>query len=106
MGETPLHFKSITELASLIKSKALSPVEVTEAMLTRIQEQDHKYKSYATVMAEQARTSAEAAERANCRRKLPGPSPRCASGRQGPLFHQGSGYDGCRQSPSGPCPRL
>ena len=64
MSETPLHFKSITELASLIKSKALSPVEVTEAMLTRIQEQDHKYKSYATVMAEQARTSAEAAERA------------------------------------------
>ncbi len=64
MTDTPLHFKSITELADLIKSKALSPVEVTEAMLARIQEQDQHYKSYATVMAEQARASAQAAERA------------------------------------------
>ncbi len=39
-------------------------MEVTEALLTRIQEQDPQYKSYATVMAEQARTSAQAAERA------------------------------------------
>ncbi len=40
MSETPLHFKTITELATQIKSKVISPVEVTEAMLTRIQEQD------------------------------------------------------------------
>ena len=64
MSETPLHFKTITELGALIKSKALSPVEVTEAMLDRIQGQDAHYKSYATVMAEQARASAQAAERA------------------------------------------
>ena len=64
MSETPLHFKTITELAALIKSKALSPVEVTEAMLARIQAQDSQYKSYATVMAEQARASAQAAEQA------------------------------------------
>ena len=50
MAETPLHFKTIIEMASLIKSRALSPVEVTESMLNRIQEQDHYYKSYATVM--------------------------------------------------------
>ena len=64
MSETPLHFKTITELAALIKGKALSPVEVTEAMLTRIQERDPQYQSYATVMAEQAKASAQAAERA------------------------------------------
>ena len=64
MSETPLHFKTITELAALIKSKALSPVEVTEALLNRIQELDPQYKSYVTVMAEQARASAQAAERA------------------------------------------
>jgi len=64
MGETPLHFKTITEMASLIKSKELSPVEVTESMLNRIQEQDPHYKSYATVMADQARASAQAAEQA------------------------------------------
>ena len=59
MSETPLHFKTITELAPLIKSKALSPVEVTEAMINRIQEQDPHYKSYARVMGEQARASAQ-----------------------------------------------
>ena len=64
MNDTPLHFKTITELATLLKSKALSPVEVTEAMLNRIQGQDPRYRSYATVMAEQARASAQVAERA------------------------------------------
>ncbi len=64
MSETPLHFKTLTELADLVKSKALSPVEVTEAMLNRIREQDPIYKSYATVMAEQAMESAQAAEQA------------------------------------------
>ncbi len=64
MSETTLHFKTITELVDLIKTKALSPVEVTEAMLSRIREQDPIYKSYATVMAEQAMASAQAAEQA------------------------------------------
>ena len=64
MSETPLHFKTITELATLIQSKALSPVEGTEAMLDRIQRLDPQYKSYATVMADQARASAQTAERA------------------------------------------
>ncbi len=64
MSETPLHFKTISELASQIKSKALSPVEVTGSMLERIREQDPHYKSYATVMAGQARASAQAAEQA------------------------------------------
>ena len=45
MMETPLHFKTITELAALIKAKALSPVEVTDAMLTRIQEQAPRIKA-------------------------------------------------------------
>ena len=64
MAETPLHFKTIIELASLIESKALSPVEVTESILNRIQEHDPHYKSYATVMADQARASTQAAEQA------------------------------------------
>ncbi len=63
INETPLHFKSITELAALIESKAISPVELTDALLTRIEEQDSTYKSYATVMVEQARASAQEAER-------------------------------------------
>ena len=64
MVDTPLHFKTIVEMASLIESKALSPVEVTESTLERISQQDPQYKSYATVMADQARESARSAEQA------------------------------------------
>ena len=64
MTEMPLHFKTILELASMIESKTLSPVEITESALDRISLQDPQYKSYATVMANQARASAQAAERA------------------------------------------
>lgn len=62
MSEIPLHFKTITELSGLIKSKSLSPVELTEMMLARIEKQDPHYKSYATVMETQARAAAKVAE--------------------------------------------
>ncbi|PKB73302.1 MAG: amidase [SAR202 cluster bacterium Io17-Chloro-G7] len=64
MTETPLHFKTITELAGLIHSRQLSPVEVTQAMLGRIDALDSRLKSFATVMAEHALSSAKAAEQA------------------------------------------
>ena len=104
MAETPLHFKTIIEMASLIKSRALSPVEVTESMLNRIQEQDHYYKSYATVMTDQARTSAQAAEQAIAAGNYLGPPPRRTHRRQGPMFHQRCGHDGRHQSFDGPYP--
>ena len=62
MQETPLHFKTISEVAGLIETKQLSPVELTEAILGRIGSIDSRYKSYATVMADQAMASALAAE--------------------------------------------
>ena len=40
MDDTPLHFKTLTEVASLIESRQVSPVEVTEATLKRIEELD------------------------------------------------------------------
>ncbi|ETX01822.1 MAG: hypothetical protein ETSY2_36585 [Candidatus Entotheonella gemina] len=58
-----LHYHTITELAPLIESKALSPVEVTETLLKRIEAVDGHLKAYATVMAEQAMAQARAAER-------------------------------------------
>jgi len=104
MMETPLHFKTITELAALIKAKALSPVEVTDAMLTRIQEQDPQYKSYATVIAEQARVSALAAEVAIAAGNYLGSLPRRTHRCQGFMLHQGNGHNGRYQSLNGPCP--
>ena len=64
MQEAPLHFKTITQVASLIESKQLSPVELTETLLARIDAVDGNYLSYATVMADQAMASARAAEAA------------------------------------------
>ena len=59
------HFtlKTITEIADEIVSKQLSPVDVTSAMLERIDQLDGQLKSYATVIAEQAMAAAQAAER-------------------------------------------
>ncbi len=62
MPETPLHFKTITEIAEQIASKQLSPVAVTYTMLQRIAELDGRLKSYATVMTEHAITAAHKAE--------------------------------------------
>ena len=62
MSETPFHFKTITEIAEAIASKQLSPVDVTTAMLERIEVLDGQLMSYATVMAEQAMAAAQKAE--------------------------------------------
>ena len=57
------HYKTIEELSLLIKNKKLSPVEITENILKRISILDPEYKSYVTVMHEQAITSAQNAEK-------------------------------------------
>ena len=62
MREIPLHFRTITEISEDIAAKQLSPVEVTAAMLQRIEELDGQLKSYATVIAEQAMAAAQKAE--------------------------------------------
>ena len=62
MSETPLHFKTITEISEAIAAKQLSPVEITTAMLQRIDEFDGRLKSYATVMADSAMAAAQEAE--------------------------------------------
>ncbi len=62
MSETPLYFKTITEISELFAAKQLSPVEVTAAMLQRIEMLDERLKSYATVMADHAMAAAQKAE--------------------------------------------
>jgi len=58
----PLHFASLTDVARLIEAGEMSPVELTELMLARIETIDHRLMSYATVMADQAREAARSAE--------------------------------------------
>ena len=57
------HYETIEQLSLLIKNKKLSPVEITENILNRISLLDPEYKSYITVMHEQAITSAQNAEK-------------------------------------------
>ena len=55
---------SATELLELYRERALSPVEVTEAVLERIADADPELNAFVTVTAEAALASAGAAERA------------------------------------------
>ncbi|MDP7650053.1 MAG: amidase, partial [Candidatus Thalassarchaeaceae archaeon] len=68
-----LHYKTITELADLLRTRKVSPVEVTEAMLRRIEELDPRYKSYATVMTDYAMEAAKRAEDEITRGNYKGP---------------------------------
>ena len=73
MGETDVVFQSVAELSRLIKSKQVSPVEVTEAYLTRIDNLDFKFNAYLTVCRQQALNQARQAEAAIARGEYLGP---------------------------------
>ena len=62
MDRSELPFISATELAALIKSREVSPVEATEAYLNRIPLIDAKLNSYITVTADRAIADARQAE--------------------------------------------
>ena len=73
MVNLELHYKTITELAGLLRTREVSPVEVTETMLRRIEDLDPRYKSYATVMADYAMKAAKRAEDEITRGNYKGP---------------------------------
>src|SRR5262245_608321 len=53
-----------TELATLIRRRKISPVEVVDAVLGRIEKPNPKINAYVTVTVDAARREAKAAERA------------------------------------------
>jgi len=61
---TELAFLTIAEASRLIATRALSPVELTEACLRRIETLDNQLDTFVTVTAERARAEAKAAEAA------------------------------------------
>jgi aspartyl-tRNA(Asn)/glutamyl-tRNA(Gln) amidotransferase subunit A len=61
---TELHALSIAEAAGLIATRRLSPVELTEAFLDRIEAVDPQLNAFLLVTAAHARAQARAAERA------------------------------------------
>ena len=62
MNSNELPFLSATELAELIRTRGVSPVEATEAYLSRIEQVDPSLNAYITVTADQARAEARQAE--------------------------------------------
>jgi len=65
---------SATDLAALIRRKKVSPVEVVDAVLDRIERVNPQLNAYVTVTGDEARRHARAAERALGRRSAtPGP---------------------------------
>ena len=64
MDATDLCFTSAVELAALIRRRALSPVEITRAVLERIERLNPRLGAYVLVHAERALTDARAAEQA------------------------------------------
>jgi amidase len=69
---TDLHYLELTEVAHLIQTRKLSPVEVTEAMLDRIAAVDGRLHSYALVTSELAMEQARRAEEEISRRRYRG----------------------------------
>lgn len=62
MNQTPLHYLTLTQVADQIAAREISSVDLTTAMLDRIEQLDGQLKSYATLMADQAMASARAAD--------------------------------------------
>ncbi len=62
MDRNELPLQSVSALAGLIESKQVSPVELVEAYLQRIDDLDFKFNSYITVLWQQALDEARRAE--------------------------------------------
>ena len=68
MSSEELCWMEATELAALVRKKEVSPVEIVEAVLGRIEKVNPRLNAYVTVTAAEARAQARAAERALTRR--------------------------------------
>ena len=58
----PIYYCSLSSAADAIRAGQISPVELTEKLLSRIDSVDGQLMSYATVMTEQAMEAARKAE--------------------------------------------
>ena len=62
MSNPDLHNLSIADAARLIQSGQLSPVELTQALLSRIGQLDHRVQAFITLTADRALAAARSAE--------------------------------------------
>ncbi len=62
MDNLEICYMSVVEMAEAIKTKRLSPVEVMDTVLSRIEQLNPKVNAYCTLLAESARKQARGAE--------------------------------------------
>src|SRR5258708_7218268 len=73
MSDMGLCFMSATELVIAIRTKQVSPVEVTEAILAQIERLNPELNAFCVVTADSARQAARTAEQAVMRGETLGP---------------------------------
>jgi Asp-tRNAAsn/Glu-tRNAGln amidotransferase A subunit and related amidases len=73
MTPTDLCYTPATKLIPLIRSRKLSPVELTKAVLERIEKLNPKLNAFCTITADDAMKAARAAEQAVMKKKKLGP---------------------------------
>ena len=73
MSDDELHWLDMAELARLLHTRKLSPVELTQSMLARIERLDGRLHSYVVVTPELALAQARAAEALIMQRRILGP---------------------------------
>jgi aspartyl-tRNA(Asn)/glutamyl-tRNA(Gln) amidotransferase subunit A len=73
MPTNELHYLSAWELSGLIRGREISPVDVVEACLSRIEETEPVLNSFITLLPEQARAAAQRAEQEIGRGNYRGP---------------------------------
>jgi aspartyl-tRNA(Asn)/glutamyl-tRNA(Gln) amidotransferase subunit A len=73
MAADDLHYATIRDLGERFRRRTLSPVELTELLLTRIEKLDPTLQAFVTLTAERARADARAAEAALRRSEAVGP---------------------------------
>ena len=62
MTATDLHWMDASEIAERVRDKSLSPVEVTEACIARIEQRDGELNAFCLPMFDIARDKAKKAE--------------------------------------------
>jgi amidase len=72
MTDTDLHYLELSEVAHLLQTRKLSPVELTQAMLHRIESLDRRLHAYALVTPELALEQARKAESEIAQRRYKG----------------------------------
>ncbi|HVR28962.1 MAG TPA: amidase [Thermoanaerobaculia bacterium] len=63
MSATPSHYRGVLEISAEIRAGELSPVELTKAMLARVEALEPRLHAYYTVTRQRATAAAERAER-------------------------------------------